>query len=117
MDFCWQSMSPLFNMLSRLVITFLPRSKGLLILWLQSPSAMILEDRKSTRLNSSHKTDFLGKVMSLLLNMPSRLVIIFLPRSKGLLILSLQSLSTVIFGAQKNSMTLFPLFPHLFPMK
>ena len=36
-------MSLLFNMLSRLVITFLPRSKRLLISWLQSPSAMILE--------------------------------------------------------------------------
>ena len=35
--------SLLFNMLSRLVITFLPRSKHLLILWLQSPSALILE--------------------------------------------------------------------------
>ena len=34
-------MSLLFNMLSRLVITFLPRSKRLLILWLQSPSAVI----------------------------------------------------------------------------
>ena len=36
----------LFNMLSRLVITFLPRSKCLLISWLQSPSAAILEPRK-----------------------------------------------------------------------
>ena len=36
----------LFNMLSRLVITFLPRSKRLLISWLQSPSAAILEPRK-----------------------------------------------------------------------
>ena len=36
----------LFNMLSRLVITFLPRSKGLLISWLQSPSAVILEPKK-----------------------------------------------------------------------
>src|SRR5574340_1031000 len=35
-----------FNMLSRLVITFLPRSKCLLISWLQSPSALILEPRK-----------------------------------------------------------------------
>uniref|UniRef100_A0AC11DTP8 Uncharacterized protein n=1 Tax=Ovis aries TaxID=9940 RepID=A0AC11DTP8_SHEEP len=35
--------SMLFNMLSRLVITFLPRSKRLLISWLQSPSAVILE--------------------------------------------------------------------------
>ena len=39
-------MSLLFNMLSRLVITFLPRNKRLLISWLQSPSAVILETRK-----------------------------------------------------------------------
>ena len=39
-------MSLLFNMLSWLVITFLPRSKHLLISWLQSPSAVILEPRK-----------------------------------------------------------------------
>src|SRR5574342_737342 len=41
--FVGKVMSLLFNMLSRLVITFLPRSKRLLILWLQSPSAVILE--------------------------------------------------------------------------
>ena len=40
-------MSLLLNMLSRLVITFLPRSKGLLISWLQSPSAVILEPKKT----------------------------------------------------------------------
>ena len=39
-------MSLLFNMLSSLVITFLPKSKHLLISWLQSPSAVILEPRK-----------------------------------------------------------------------
>ena len=39
-------MSLLFNMLSRFVITFLPRSKCLLISWLQSPSVVILEPRK-----------------------------------------------------------------------
>ena len=39
-------MSLLFNMLSRLVITFLPRSKRLLISWLESPSAVILEPPK-----------------------------------------------------------------------
>ena len=44
-------MSLLFNMLSRLVITFLPRSKCLLISWLQSPSAVILEPQK---INVSH---------------------------------------------------------------
>ena len=38
--------SLLFNMLSRLVITFLPRSKRLLISWLQSPSSVILEPPK-----------------------------------------------------------------------
>ena len=41
--FVGKVMSLLFNMLSRLIITFLPRSKRLLISWLQSPSAMILE--------------------------------------------------------------------------
>ena len=44
-DICWQS-NVLLNMLSRLVITFLPRSKRLLISWLQSPSAVILEPPK-----------------------------------------------------------------------
>ena len=39
-------MSLLFNMLSSLVITFLPRSKRLLISWLQSPSAVMLEPPK-----------------------------------------------------------------------
>ena len=38
-------MSLLFNMLSRLVIAFVPRSKHLLISWLQSPSAVILEPK------------------------------------------------------------------------
>ena len=38
-------MSLLFHIMSRLFITFLPRSKGLLISWLQSPSAVILEPR------------------------------------------------------------------------
>ena len=44
--FVGKVMSLLFNMLSRLVITFLARSKCLLISWLQSPSAVILETRK-----------------------------------------------------------------------
>src|SRR5574341_971682 len=57
---------------------------------------------------------FVGKVMSLLFNMLSRLVITFLPRSKRLLILLLQSPSAVILEPQKIK---FPVFPHLFPMK
>ena len=44
--FVGKVMSLLFNMLPRLVITFLPRSKCLLISWLQSPSAVILEPPK-----------------------------------------------------------------------
>ena len=43
----WKNMSLLFNMLSRLVITFLLRSKRLLISWLQSPYAVILEHPKN----------------------------------------------------------------------
>ena len=45
--FVGKVMSLLLNMLSRLVITFLPRSKRLLISWLQSPSAVILEHQKN----------------------------------------------------------------------
>ena len=46
MDLVGKVMSLLLNMLSGLVITFLPRSKHLLISWLQSPSAEILEPKK-----------------------------------------------------------------------
>ena len=45
-DLCWQRTSLLFNMLSRLVIAFLPRSNHLLISCLQSQSAVILEPKK-----------------------------------------------------------------------
>ena len=51
--FVGKVMSLLFNMLSRLVITFLPRSKHLLISWLQSPSAVILEPPKVKSLTVS----------------------------------------------------------------
>ena len=44
--FVGKVMSLLLSMLSRLIITFLPRSKHLLISWLQSPSAVILESKK-----------------------------------------------------------------------
>ena len=46
MTFVSKVMSLLFNMLSGLVIAFLPRSKRLLISWLQSPSTVILEPKK-----------------------------------------------------------------------
>ena len=62
---------------------------------------------------------FIGKVMSLLFNILSRLVITFLPRRKCLLISWLQSRSAAILEhpPQKKSQPLFPLFPHLFAMK
>ena len=41
-----KAMSQIFNMVSRLIVTFIPRSKRLLISWVQSPSAVILELQK-----------------------------------------------------------------------
>ena len=52
--FVGRVMSLLFNMLSRLVIAFLPRSKRLLISWLQPPSAVILEPPKIKSLAVCH---------------------------------------------------------------
>ena len=63
------------------------------------------------------QTTFVGKVISLLFNMLSRLVITFLPRSKCLLISWLQSPSAGNLEPKKESLSLFPLFPHLFAMK
>ena len=60
---------------------------------------------------------FVGKVMSLLLNMLSKFVIAFLPRSKNLLISWLQSPSAVILEPRKIKSVTVPLFPHLFAMK
>ena len=60
---------------------------------------------------------FVSKVISLLFNTLSRLVIAFLPRSKHLLISWLQSPSAVILEPPKIKSLLFPLFPHLFSMK
>ena len=54
-------MSLLFSMLSRLVITFLPRSKRLLISWLQSPSAVILEPKKIKPLTVSIVSPYIHK--------------------------------------------------------
>ena len=58
-----------------------------------------------------------GKVMSLLFNMPSRFVTAFLPRSKHLLISWLQSPSAVILELKKIKSVTDSLFPHLFAMK
>ena len=59
-----------------------------------------------------------GKVMSLLLNMLSRFVVAFLPRSEYLFISRVKSPSAVIFGAQENKVChCCNFFPHLFAMK
>ena len=60
--FVGKVMSLLFNMLSRLVITFLPRSKRLLISWLQSPSAVILEPQKISYLSQQEFAVWLRKL-------------------------------------------------------
>ena len=60
---------------------------------------------------------FVGKVITLLLNMLSRLVITFLSRSKHLLISWLQSPSAVILEPKIIKSDTVPLFPHLFSMK
>ena len=57
--FVGKVMSLVFNMLSRLVITFLPRSKRLLISWLQSPSAVFLEPPKMGSLPGSIVSPFI----------------------------------------------------------
>ena len=62
------------------------------------------------------RCNFVGKVISLLLNMLSRLVIAFLPRSKCLNFMAAVTICSDI-GAPQNSLSLFPLFPYLFAMK
>ena len=85
------------------------------VLHLYSPTAHpYMTTRKTIALT---RQTFIGKVMSLLFNMLSRLVITFLPRSKHLLISQLQSPFAVILEPPKNSLSLFPLFPHLFAMR
>ena len=71
--FVGKVISLLFNMLSRLVIAFLPRSKHLLISWLQSPSAVILEPKKIKSLNISIVSPFIcHKVMG-----PDAMIFVF----------------------------------------
>ena len=62
--FVGKVMSLLIDMLSRLVIAFLPRSKHLLILWLQSPSAVILEPPKikSEKAMATHSSTLAWKI-------------------------------------------------------
>ena len=87
-----------------------------------SSKASILQHSAFFIVRFSHPHMTTGKTialsaMSLLFNMLSRLVIAFLPRSKHLLISWLQSPPGVILEPKKISLSLFPLFTHLFAMK
>ena len=131
-------MSLLFIVLSRLVVAFLPRSKHLLVSWLQSTISSDFGAQKNKVTHCFHhfpiylplvqlshpymttgKTialtiwTFVNKVMSLFFNMLPRFVITFLPRSKRLLISWLQSPSAVILEPQKTkSDTVYPSISH-----
>ena len=70
--FVGKVMSWIFNMLSRLVIAFLPRSKCLLISWLQSPSSVILEPKKIKFVSFHFFPVYLPKVMR-----PDAIILVF----------------------------------------
>ena len=73
MDLCWQIiMSLLLHMLSRLVIIFLSRSKRLLISWLQSPSAVILDPPKIKSATVSTVSPIYHEVMG-----PDAMILVF----------------------------------------
>ena len=94
-----------------------------------SSKASILQCSALFRLQISHpylttgktialtRQNFVGKVMSLLFNILSRLVITLLPRSKRLLISWLQSLSAMILESPKIKSVTAPTVPHVFAMK
>ena len=93
-------------------------SKASILWWLSflhSPTLTSIHDH--WKKHSLDTQTFVDKVMSLLFNMLSRLVITFLPRSKHLNLMAAVTICSD-FGAQKNkSQPLFPLFLHLFAMK
>ena len=72
MNLCQQSNISDFTMLSRLVIAFLPRSKCLLISWLQSPSAVILEPKKIKSVTASTFPSICHEVMG-----PDAMIFVF----------------------------------------
>ena len=97
------SPTPQFKLIISLVLSFL--------------NSQFSHPHMTTRKNKAlSKRTLVGKVLSLLFNMLSRLVITFLPRRKPLLISWLQSPSAVIFGAQQNKVChSFHCFPMYLP--
>ena len=98
------SPTPQFRSINSLALSFL-----------YSPTFTSIHDYWKN--HSFARWTFVDKVMSLLFNMLSRLVITFLPRSKRLLISWLESPSALILEPQKIKYVTIPLFPHLFAMK
>ena len=84
------------------------------VFFIDQPSHPYMTTEKTIALT---RWTFVSKVMSLFFNILSKFVITFLPRSKHLLISWLQSPSAVILEPKKSSLSLFPMFPHLFAMK
>ena len=107
-------MSLLFNMLSGLVITFLPRSKCILISWLQSPSVVILEPRKIksdtvSAVSSSISHEVVGPDAILCVN-TLQFVSISLkshPR-RGIIIISILQMNKLRLGSLINVATVPP---------
>ena len=117
----------LLNMLSRLVITFLPRIKRLNFMAAvticrdfgapknKGPTLTYVQDYWKN--HTFAYTNHVCKVRPLLFNILSRFVTAFLPRSKRLLISRLQSPSTVILEPKKRKLVILSTFPLLFAMK
>ena len=99
MDFWWQSIVSAFELLSRLIIAFLPRSKHLLISWLQSPSTVILKPPKIKSLTASFVSPSIcHEVMG-----PAALILVF-----GMLSFK-PVLSTLLFHFQRGYLVTFIL--------
>ena len=99
--FVGKVMSLLFNMLSRLVITFLPRSKHLVISWLQSPSAKILEPQKI-------KSDTVSTVS------PSISLLLYQPWVPGICLTGLWCIISLNWCCKLFANILFCLFAPIF---
>jgi len=94
------------------------RSKALILQWSAFFTVQLSHPYMTTgKTIALTRWTFVGKVISLILNMLSRLVITFLPRSKRLLISWLKSPYTVILEPPKIKSATVSMFPHLFPMK
>ena len=101
MDLCWQSDISAFNTPPRFVITFLPRSKHLLISWLQSPSSEILESKKRKPLTASN---FSPSICHELMGLDAMILVFLMLSFKPVFSLSSFTLSKSHFSFSSFSM-------------